>query len=956
MPTSGYNFTAQEITVRFRTPYISETLNKQFRGIVSAGVYEGFNPKTSLSPLHILLAVDPSGRSSALAVSDLDPTISVGVHLVADVDLDLSAYFSKTVAVCIDLSYAFPSDTTGVINVYDLGTETVPATSCILARVLVPAAGLIPAANISLNGRSFPFLSRGRDATPLVSVVRNGAPYLTASLSVTPDFWENTALVGMSYIASNAVLAPSGFDLTFRARKTAAGVGSITGRLTQKIGLPIPANRRLRLTGAFRPTVVPSIGNPTLIATITDAAGVAITLVTVPLVSAIVGVWQTFSTTVQLPAVTSTPAVLKELSINCSAVTFTTVGANATVFDVADVDLQLEQNGPATDALPEISGESHFTKTRHYADAFPGAEFVSLTFNGATTLLTPSIAPSAHTISLDGNVLISQNLTVSGSTFLSNLDTPAPVDATSLTVGGTNALSVLIGRALRNTEVRGVLLVGTATNPDAAQAHILGNMTISGTQLRVRSGVGLPFNLTSMTGTGFTYTGALHTFVGAITQSAGAINVNTGASNDLNLKTLQGDITLEVTGAGQLDILTNSNVINIGSSTSDINIFAGGVSLLGGFSGATVWAGNSPPAYVNTLVAIGSEVGTKGISIFAGGTPPLPGTNALLLGGIDDIGITTAGAGGLIQIAAVAPAGAVVISAGDEVNATATRVRIGSPLVGGGVVLFAGGAIPAFSPGTILIGTAVGSGGISVFSGGTPPAVAPSNLRLGAVGPVSLESTLFGVSVNAIGAGIACVAETGFTVAGLNSAGPFTTTIGAHPLLVGGSSTINLAGVVSVAKRGAAKAFSVSGCVTERTFTSAPFPGFTFPSISVLKGRYGFRVMLFYAYVADNGKLDCEITPASGTTSGQAVISNTFVGVGPVNQHVMTTWSASPSAVFLSSGDAAVGPGDSACVWVDGEIEFTADTLLTCHVTVSALGPIQLREGSYFRFFAHFLS
>jgi hypothetical protein len=144
MPTSGYVFTNQEITIRFRAPYISESLNQQFRGIVSAGVYEGFNPQVSGTPLHIELATDPSGRSSAVSVSDLNTTTSVSVHLTGVVDLDLSAYASQTVAVCIDLSYAFPADTTGTINVYDLGTEAIPATSCVLAKVVVPAAGLIP--------------------------------------------------------------------------------------------------------------------------------------------------------------------------------------------------------------------------------------------------------------------------------------------------------------------------------------------------------------------------------------------------------------------------------------------------------------------------------------------------------------------------------------------------------------------------------------------------------------------------------------------------------------------------------------------------------------------------------------------------------------------------------------------------------------------------------------------
>ena len=974
MPTSGYNFTAQEITVRFRTPYISETLNKQFRGIVSAGVYEGFNPTIAPSPLHILLAVDPSGRSSALAVSALNASTSVGVHLVGDVDLDLSAYFSKTVAVCIDLSYAFPADTTGVINVYDLGSETVPATSCVLAEVVVPAAGLIPAANININNRSFPYLSRGRDATPLVSVVRNGGPFLTHDLVGLPDFFDPDTAGLITFAASSAVLAPSGYNLTIEARKTLAGISLLTGGFLQKIGLPVPANRRLRLSAAYRPVVAPTLGTPILSAVITDRDGNLITTVSLPLDSLIVGVWATYETTVMLPAVTTTAVVVQEVRIDCTGVQFTVGAPNSPIFNIANIDAQLEQAGPATDVLPEISGESHFTKTRHYADAYPGAAYSEITFDGAETLLTSTLPTLSHTFHVNGNLTVDGSTTL-GTIFANTLDTPAPVDATSLTVGGTNALSVLIGRALRNTEVKGVLLVGTATNPDSAQLHVLGNETISGTHLRVRSGVGFPFNLTSMTGTGFTYTGGLHTFVGALSQSGGPINLLPASNHDINIKTLQGDITVEVTGAGQIDILTDSNVINIGSSTSDINIFAGGVSLLGGSSGATVWAGNSPPTYVNTLVSIGSELGTRGVSIFAGGPPPLPAVNSMLIGATDDIVITSMGAAGVIQITALGASGDVTIAAGRNASLAAagtgnatlsasgsgnvTLSTIGGNLIAGsllgGMVIFVGGFVPPASAGDVLIGNALASGGVSIFAGGTPPAPFTNNLRLGAVSAVAIESTTSGVAINAVGAGITCVAQTIVDVRGLNLAGPFDVSIGTQVLLVGGSVSIDLAGVTSVHKEavggGSAEAFLISGCVNELTNDVSPAAGHTWPNMYLLAGRYGFRVEVTYEYIATAGDVHIDMTPASGTTTGNAIDAKTFVG-DPVNQFLARHWSAAASVGFTNA-TSVTGAGDKETHWVEGVIEFSQSGLVTMHATVNGGGAIKLFKGSYFRFFAH---
>jgi len=623
MPTSGYNFTAQQITVRFRAPYISESLNQQFRGIVSAGVYEGFNPATSATPMHITLATDLSGRSSALAVSDLDPTTSVGVHLVGDLDLDLSAYFSKTVAVCIDLSYAFPADTTGVVNVYDLGTETVPATSCVLAKVIVPAAGVIPAANISCDSRSFPYLSRGRDATPMVSVVRNGAPYLTHNLVGVPDFWDSASLVGMTYIASNAVLAPSGFNLTFRARKNVAGLGSVSGVLRQKIGLPIPANRRLRLTVAFRPTVVPSVGNPVLSATITDAAGVTITTATLQLDSAVVGVWETYSTTVQLPAVTTTAAVVKEVFVQCSGVSYTTVGVNAPIFDIADVDLQLEQHGPATDAIPEISGESHFTKTRHYADAFPGAAFSQITFNGTTTLLDSSIAPAAHEISLVGALTqYGGGFALNGGTVNSGLST---------TTGQISIITFGTGNILLETIGAGNISLFTGAG---------GNLALRAT------GAGSAI-VSSTFGTSI-FAGGAGPAVVANTLQLGAVDdiaiTTSGASGIVQIVAAggSGDVILS---AGRNASLTaaGTGIVTIGSASGQVAIgsLSGNVAVATFVGGVSIFVGGPAPAPAAGDVLIGTLVNAGGISLFAGGSPPTPNTNDLRLGAVGSTLVTS---------------------------------------------------------------------------------------------------------------------------------------------------------------------------------------------------------------------------------------------------------------------------------------------------------------------------
>jgi hypothetical protein len=697
MPTSGYSFTSQEITVRFRAPYISESLNQQFRGIVSAGVYEGFNPQVSGTSLHIELATDPSGRSSAVAVSDLNPTTSVSVHVAGTIDLDLSTYASKTVAVCVDLHYAFPADTTGTVNIYDLGTETVPATSCVLAKVIVPAAGLIPAANINIDDRSFPFLSRGRDATPMVSVVRNGAPYLTHDLVGLPDFWDSASLTAMTYIASSAVLAPSGFNLAFRAQKNAAGLGSVSGTLLQKIGLPVPTNRRLRLTVAFRPSVVPSVGNPVLSATITDAAGVTITTVTLQLDSAVVGVWETYSTTVQLPAVTTTAAVVKEVFVQCSAVSYTTVGVNAPIFDIADVDLQLEQHGPATDAIPEISGESHHTKVRLYEDAFPGAEYAQLTFDGATTLLTSSLLPAAHTFQIDGNLVVTDNFTVGGDTFLSSIDAPAPVDSGPVTIGAVNATEVVIGRAGKNVKVVDTLLVNTVLNPDSAKLFVVGDFSVQG-------------GLKQTTGTVDIQTGST-----ALIRATGGVVVWGGASP-------------APTPTGGEVLLGSQSLDGVSISAGSLPAAPGGNNLLlnavqnMNMTSSVISVGNAVTQRVTT------QAGRLAFATIAVPTVPLAG------------GISIEAAANVVIVAQTLLASTIDIDlrAADDIEITATGGANND------ITITADRDTVVSTGGDFQLGA---GGGVSIFAGGAPSAPVANNLLLGAVGSTLVTSN----SIDAVG-------------------------------------------------------------------------------------------------------------------------------------------------------------------------------------------------------------
>jgi hypothetical protein len=1023
MPTSGYSFTSQEITVRFRAPYISESLNQQFRGIVSAGVYEGFNPQASGTPLHIELATDPSGRSSAVAVSDLNPTTSVSVHVAGTIDLDLSAYASKTVAVCVDLHYAFPADTTGTVNIYDLGTETVPATSCVLAKVVVPAAGLIPAANINIDDRSFPFLSRGRDATPMVSVVRNGAPYLTHDLVGLPDFWDSASLTAMTYIASSAVLAPSGFDLTFRARKNAAGLGSVSGTLLQKIGLPVPTNRRLRLTVAFRPSVVPSVGNPVLSATITDAAGVTITTVTLQLDSAVVGVWETYSTTVQLPAVTTTAAVVKEVFVQCSAVSYTTVGVNAPIFDIADVDLQLEQHGPATDAIPEISGESHHTKVRLYEDAFPGAEYADLTYGSGETVLSSSVPGAGHTFRVEGNEIVEQDLTVLGSTnigtvFASSLDAPAPVNSGSIAIGPVNATEVTLGRATKNVRVVDTLLVNTTLNPDSAKLHIDGPITVSSALFHGRPGPSSTFQFDLPDGgEGFSFSSNANfldlktpdaalaglpivartsvQFLGVVSfdrlgsalDTRAAIRFSTNdTTTGLDVRaTLNPDNSFVIgredgvvlggtppggtmrgtDRAGTVDSTGGTLTLRGGASTGTA---IGGdlvfqTSPAGGVSGTAVNAPVTRLTISDTGVAtftnqlnqgggsanlttgsFGASISSTTGNIFVQAS--LGGNVSVSAGGVGTAQLRTTGSGDATVITVGAADAVVQATGGGNVLLSATALA-------SGIVLFAGGALPAASPGDVLLGNALGSGGVSIFAGGTPSAPASNELKIGSAGVVTLNSASNTFMTSGNQFMVTAATQVVITSGGGN---PITlTSVGTLNLTADGpvnittgtpGGIISLDGIVRTRRDAGGAAFDIDGAVTHVTSTVLMVDGpdtQNFPTIALLKGIYNLKAMVF---VDPTGASSLDLTIAASAGNIQGFLVNSLLEDSATHNEKLVYFSGALSNTFVYD----TGTNANCARILDGTIEFLSDCTVTCSLTISG-NDVSLKKGSFFRFF-----
>lgn len=488
MPSTGYTLADNEITIRYRTPYISTALNERDVGIVPMGVYEGFNPVPSTA-LAIRLEVGSSGRSSAVVQSDLNPDTQVNVHIGGNIDLDLSGYTSKWVVVALVLNYAYPAVTTGTIEIYARSTETVPSSACVLAEVFVPPSGVIPREYIQLTGRQLPFETRGRDARPMSSIVQNGKLSLVDSDDDTVlPYWERYILNNATVVRNTTgVVSPTGGNV-FEVRKTSSGSTSIGGTIYQGVGVGLPPNRRIRVKVALWQIQAPTAGNPTILFQLKTSTG-ALTDRTFSVSTSVTGSWVEFDQVIDLTENLDVPS---DESVSLYAVhfnlgnflggttTYVTSVADEAVYYFSDFDVQIEQYDDASDEpIASSVRENLSAGMQIYTGSTVSERFVRFGWLGSSIFrIEPNSSYAGFgefsirgNTAISGSLVITTTLTVSGAASALSLET-----ATIEGAGGTGTLAlgaggsegVIIGRSGHDTTVRGNLIVeGTTTSTDS---------------------------------------------------------------------------------------------------------------------------------------------------------------------------------------------------------------------------------------------------------------------------------------------------------------------------------------------------------------------------------------------------------------------------------------------------------------------------------------------------------
>lgn len=927
MPTTLYSVPDSDIGLRYREPFISAGLNAKYQGFVPVGVYDGFAP-TSGTALQLVLLPGSSGYGAAVVTSNQDPAYQISVRITGAQALDLSSFASQEVAVVIEASYTFPSVTTAVIKAYNLTlAEVPPAAACVLATVSVPSSGVIPAANISLKNRTFPWQERTRDSVPFISVVKNGSFDFGRSSSAVPPganvppFW---AFTGNGVTAINNTTKPPlpsfiGNILVY----TSAGSPTLsTGKIRQYIGIPLGGyNGRFRMSIYYNQIVSPTVSFPIFRAEFRRTSdNAAVYSATLPLTST-----GTHEITLDLASITT-------LQSDGNYLAYVEVDANNTgyvdpaplqVFYISAVEVELEAPaGGAINALLEATGEKRLTKLTLIDPANQSATGSNsdLTYDQATDKVNIS-----SSFGVDDNLSVTGTSAFTGATtHTGGVRTPSvdSIGATALTIGPTNQTGLTVGRVGATTTVRGST---TSIGVNASD----GTVTIG------RSGGTAAFDSGLITigavASGTTTIRSASTVVSGTANVVGNFSVNTGAftvNASSGATVVSG--TLAVTG-----VTTATGAIN---ANGGLNANGG----IGRSSLGTLSIGNDADVTTITIGtantpggggSLGVGISQSGLLTRVYGNAQIDGNLLVLgttsLGAITISGVDSPSAGGTVTIGT---GNASFVDIGNVPNSTTTRV-LGPVLLND--ALATKSRIDRGNAGTLLIGSSnelTGAGtATSVFlgrapnSGGTTTSIDGATINVGGNSNTPYASTInigtqtpntatitigtaptsgtvtttvqsntlnLGTDADAATINIGTTAPaSGRTITlGANSATQ-TTTINGGPITIGGSATTtasivnNASGVVQIARYASGAQVHLASQATGNVFLGSG-DGTTGPALVQVGGTTGSPAVINTTLQGDTINLGTNTGGAGAGVKSLVIGRSDVAGVVRFNRYI----------------------------------------------------------------------
>jgi hypothetical protein len=567
-----YSFAEGDLKLRYREPYLSQSLNTKFQSIVTAGIYDGFNPVVGSGAQTLALQAGDYGHV-AVATSTLDASYQVSVHLPTIPSISLSAHAGQTVLVALIASYNFPSVTSAQIVLYDLSVDAVPPNAVRICEVVVPTTAVsLTAADITLKGRTLPWETRGRDAVPMVDIVKNGTFHFFKNgqtNDLPAPYWNLTAGTG-----SFAVVNASGPDgVNDNVLVATAATGANTVKVAQPATISVtPSSMRVQVFAQYQQVVALTSGSAAIkvyFRNANDPTSITDT-VTLPLVmpsGGTLGTWYDLEMFVTVDASTTPYAkYLSSVEIDLNASEFASTG---TAFRLTNVSVSVEQGTKATDLLLENTTDVRATSLRivDIAETGPNAGYAKAIYTRSTNVLAlTNEAAGAIRVVLTGRF-------DSGSVY-----TPVIDYAGALSIGATEATTVSISRTGQITAILGSATV--ATNLGVTGATSTGTLTVSGAttltggvlapSLDTATAVPLTIGITTQTGLTVGRIGAPTVVRGATAAFAGDSTTSIGLLSASGTTSIYGPTINLDSGAGNITALS-AFVASAGVTTSTLN-------------------------------------------------------------------------------------------------------------------------------------------------------------------------------------------------------------------------------------------------------------------------------------------------------------------------------------------------------------------------------------------------
>lgn len=252
--TPIFTIPTSEVKMKWKETYLTEGLNEHLSGGVSFGIYRGFRLGTSGGALEVTVSADPDWGDHVAYVRTVDVSTEYMLRVrraVSSFTLDLSAFTNQTVVIVLYGSYVQGSDTAADIRVFtvaDFLAEPDYEFLTVIGTVVVPAAGVIPAGNITHARRTDAWSTRSPGAVPPRRVLRNssfewGKTGLTTSRI---PFWTVEVVSDITTTNCARITASDGYSDS-RSLEILSNAEGVSGSIGQIISAPVTANTEVFL-------------------------------------------------------------------------------------------------------------------------------------------------------------------------------------------------------------------------------------------------------------------------------------------------------------------------------------------------------------------------------------------------------------------------------------------------------------------------------------------------------------------------------------------------------------------------------------------------------------------------------------------------------------------------------------------------------------------------------------